>query len=1009
LPALDPNGCYGIRALDGSDKYYRYATIVDDDCCFINAQLVQENGWATDGRFTVRFDTIYSTTGVIVSSTNWYGQSGTYSVGQPYTANFGYSENPTYKSLGGNASCCNENDDKNYVVLSDEVLIPCTETYDTYLAVDALATQDGPTLVDTYLAVDALATQDGPTLVDTYLAVDALTTQDGAALVDTYLAVDVLCTTIPAIRSVPEQPTNVSGQFGDTQVALTWTAPGNTGGEDITDYVIQYKTTSAATWSSFSDATSTATSATVTGLTNDVPYVFRVAAVNAIGTGAYSAESASITPTVPRTITIATQPKNDYSVGSNAAPDISVSATISDNSTIGYQWQANYYDYNTGNSGWNNLAGQTTANFTLTPNDAANTYNIYDVYYGSSLQLRCVLTGTGALPVTTDVVRWFDITQQHYPSPNWYTGYGGYANWGAPQTLAPADGDSVYLDLYDNAYGGDTSWYTGNDVTVKLQISDNNSTWTDFYTADFRGYFSIYGYQLPSNYGVKYYRAIAVSKWPYTTSNGTGSVTHSPPYQWPTNAYDVLQVTWPSAPEPTATPTPEPTATPTPTPEPTATPTPAPTSTPTPTMFSGPAILNLGQAFLSAIYSDPVLESEYDNVRLGQAFLSNIYIDPVLESEYDNVRLGQAFLSNIYSDPAGGVEPLSITAQPKNDYATSGSQNITFSAVAIGGGGEPTYQWQYFGPNYDIGEYEYLWRNISGATSSSYTTNGNTMSGSYLMSYDFYYGGGARLRCIVTAAIGATEVTSDTVRFLQLDALYYPSSYWEGSQGSYPNYGTPTTISLAAGENLLLDLYDYGMSSPDVSWYTGNDKTIKVQVATNGYTDSADWTDLYTVDQRQYIYLPDHVITPSTGTKYYRAIVVHKWPYTVNNGTQSATYATPYTWPRYSDQVVQVTWPAVGYSVSGSADYSGSYPTSGTFDGYSPAWQHVSNNYVLVWMGSPNTGWALFPGTLAGGSEGPPVAWQACGYPGGGGGTCTQEAVTGTYTLSDSGDSITVS
>jgi hypothetical protein len=108
----------------------------------------------------------------------------------------------------------------------------------------------------------------------------------------------------------------------------------------------------------------------------------------------------------------------------------------------------------------------------------------------------------------------------------------------------------------------------------------------------------------------------------------------------------------------------------------------------------------------------------------------------------------------------------------------------------------------------------------------------------------------------------------------------------------------------------------------------------------------------------------------------------------------------------YSDPII--TTPA-GYSVSGSHDYSGSYPTSGTFGGYSPAWQHALNNYVLVWMGSPNTGWALFPGTLADGSEGPPVAWQACGYPGGGGGTCTQEAVTGTYTLSDSGDSITVS
>jgi hypothetical protein len=254
-------------------------------------------------------------------------------------------------------------------------------------------------------------------------------------------------------------------------------------------------------------------------------------------------------------------------------------------------------------------------------------------------------------------------------------------------------------------------------------------------------------------------------------------------------------------------------------------------------------------------------------------------------------------------------EAITITTQPLNDYGTTGSQNVTLSVTASGGGGSLVYQWQYFGPNYDIGEYDYLWRNIPGATSSSYTTNGNTMSGSNLLSYDFYYAGSAKLRCAISPASGGSPTYTDIVRFLQLDILHSPYIYWEGNQGNYPNYGQPQTFVPASGENLILNLSDYGMSSPDVSWYTGNDKTIKVQVATTGHTDSADWTDLYTVDQRQYLYLYGHAITPSTGTKYYRAIVVHKWPYTVNNSTQSATYATPYTWPRYAYDVVQVTWP----------------------------------------------------------------------------------------------------
>jgi hypothetical protein len=42
---------------------------------------------------------------------------------------------------------------------------------------------------------------------------------------------------------------------------------------------------------------STATSATITGLTNGTAHVFRVAGINGIGTGAYSTASAAVTPT----------------------------------------------------------------------------------------------------------------------------------------------------------------------------------------------------------------------------------------------------------------------------------------------------------------------------------------------------------------------------------------------------------------------------------------------------------------------------------------------------------------------------------------------------------------------------------------------------------------------------------------------------------------------------------------------------------------------------------------
>ena len=97
-------------------------------------------------------------------------------------------------------------------------------------------------------------------------------------------------------NTVPGAPTSVSGTSGSQQVALTWSAPSDNGGSSITDYVIQYSSNSGSTWSTFSDGTSTSTSATVTGLTNGTSYVFKVAASNTYGTGIYSSSSSSVTP-----------------------------------------------------------------------------------------------------------------------------------------------------------------------------------------------------------------------------------------------------------------------------------------------------------------------------------------------------------------------------------------------------------------------------------------------------------------------------------------------------------------------------------------------------------------------------------------------------------------------------------------------------------------------------------------------------------------------------------------
>jgi hypothetical protein len=89
-----------------------------------------------------------------------------------------------------------------------------------------------------------------------------------------------------------DAPTGLTATAGNAQVSLAWTAPGGT----ITDYRVQSSSDSGSTWTTFADGTSTATSATVTGLTNGTAYVFRVAAVNGAAVGTYTAASSSVTP-----------------------------------------------------------------------------------------------------------------------------------------------------------------------------------------------------------------------------------------------------------------------------------------------------------------------------------------------------------------------------------------------------------------------------------------------------------------------------------------------------------------------------------------------------------------------------------------------------------------------------------------------------------------------------------------------------------------------------------------
>ena len=188
--------------------------------------------------------------------------------------------------------------------------------------------------VCTIIAVST-ATANGDAVVSTLTRASTFSIDDTAGNSQTVLAGSPQSVTVTR-NGEPNAPVISSTTAGNARVTVVWSTPASNG-STITDYLISYATSAGDTYTTFADGVSTATSATVTGLTNGTAYYFKVAATNSVGTGSNSVASAAATPTLP-TQTVTWSPTTALTTAQS--PNTPLAASSSGDGAITYAVQS---------------------------------------------------------------------------------------------------------------------------------------------------------------------------------------------------------------------------------------------------------------------------------------------------------------------------------------------------------------------------------------------------------------------------------------------------------------------------------------------------------------------------------------------------------------------------------------------------------------------------------------------------------------------------------------------
>jgi N,N-dimethylformamidase beta subunit-like protein/uncharacterized protein DUF4082/fibronectin type III domain protein/Big-like domain-containing protein len=175
----------------------------------------------------------------------------------------------------------------------------------------------------------------------------------------------------PSSITPPEAPTGVSATAGNLSATVNWTPPVSDGGSPITGYRITPYIGAIA--GSPVTAAASATSASVPGLLAGISYTFKVAAVNAVGTGPDSAASNAVTPTI---VAVPGAPTGVNASAKNASAQVSWTAPSNNGGSSITGYKITPYVGKSPQTATIVSASPTTANITGLANGTAYTFTV---------------------------------------------------------------------------------------------------------------------------------------------------------------------------------------------------------------------------------------------------------------------------------------------------------------------------------------------------------------------------------------------------------------------------------------------------------------------------------------------------------------------------------------------------------------------------------------------------------------------------------------------------------